>query len=414
MTTTSLYLDPAHPNFARDPYAQLAALRRTAPVHWSPALKGWTVLQYDAVRHVLSNPTHSADTFTTYYQSLSPERQSQTQSLLRFLGNWLVFIDPPRHIRMRRITAKVFTTHALQKIETNVVSIVDHLLADMQRDAASGQTEQDLVARFSNPLPAYVIMDMLGVPRALLPEMKQWSDDIKLFIGVALNAEDKYTRATQGVDAMADAFRALIAAHRANPEDDILSLLIAARDDEADGSALTDDEIIATAILFLFAGHETTTNLVTMASLAMMRDEPLRQTFLGLDQPAQIELAVEEFLRHDGPTPIMMRVANVDHDLGDQHIKKGERVFPVIASANRDESVFENPDQINFSRTPNRHLTFGYGTHFCLGAPLARMEAKIALPKLHKTFPTMAATQPPVWADGYTLRGPTHLPVRLC
>lgn len=402
------YLDHRDPRFRVDPYPLLAEMREVAPLHWSPAVRGWAVLRYDLVHHVLNSPQHSADTFTPYYKALPPDFQIQTESLMRFLGNWLVFIDPPKHTRMRRLTAKVFTTRALQTIRPNVSDIVGHLIADMQ-----DHDELDLVAGFSNPLPAYVIMDMLGVPRTMLPDMKAWSDDIKLFIGVSGNTENKYPRARHGVEAMAAAFRDLIDDHRRTPRDNILSLLIAARDDEADGGRLTDDELIATAILFLFAGHETTTNLVSMASLAMMRDENLRQDFLGLTAPEGIENAVEEFLRHDGPTPVMMRLAVEDHELAGQEITAGEKMFPVIASANRDPSMFDAPDVIRLDRTPNRHLTFGYGTHFCLGAPLARMEAQIALPALHRAFPRMTLAGEPEWADGLTLRGPSVLPVRL-
>ena len=163
----------------------------------------------------------------------------------------------------------------------------------------------------------------------------------------------------------------------------------------------------------MFAGHETTTNLITMASRALMLDSELRATFQRLRAFEEVELAVEEFLRHDGPTPVMMRVAAEDHELGRQHIAKGERVFPVIASANRDGDIFHDADRIDLSRTANRHMTFGFGTHFCLGAPLARMEAQIALPELHRRFPAMQLTGDTEWADGLTLRGPVALPVRL-
>lgn len=401
-------LDPRDPAFRVDPYPSLAALRASAPVHWSPALKGWVVLRYDSVMHVLNSPRHSADSFRPSYKALPSAFQAESESLLRYLGNWLVFTDPPDHTRLRRLTARVFTSRSLQAIRPNVERIVEHLIADLD-----GHDEVDLVARFANPLPAYVIMDMLGVPRALLPEMKAWSDEIKLFIGVASSVENKYARARHGVEAMADAFRGLIAAQRQAPKDNILSLLIAARDDEG-GGRLTDDELIATSILFLFAGHETTTNLISMASLALMRDERLRAEFLSLGGDAgRVELAVEEFLRHDGPTPVMMRIATEDHALEGQEIAAGARVFPVIASANRDPDVFDEADTIRLGRTPNRHATFGYGTHFCLGAPLARMEAQIALPALHRRFPKMHVAAAPDWADGLTLRGPTTLPVHL-
>ena len=243
MAPAQAYLDPRAPGFRSDPYPMLAALRAEAPVHWSPALKGWVVLRYEQVKHVLHSPQHSADSFSPYYNALPSVHQQNCETLMRYLGNWLVFIDPPKHTRMRRLTAKVFTTRSLLQIQPNVEAIAAHLIGEMEQAHAQGNDEMDLVAAFSNPLPAYVIMDMLGVPRAMLPDMKIWSDEIKLFIGVAQGVPDKYDRARHGVEAMAEAFRALIGEHRKNPRDNILSLLIAARDD-ADGGKLTDYELI--------------------------------------------------------------------------------------------------------------------------------------------------------------------------
>ena len=197
----------------------------------------------------------------------------------------------------------------------------------------------------------------------------------------------------------------------ASPKGDVLSTLVAAHEEGA--ARLTDDELIATSILFLFAGHETTTSLIAMASKAMMEQADLRRRFLALPDTA-IPTAVEEFLRHDGPTPVMMRIALHDHDLGGRGVKTGDRVWTMIGAANRDPAQFSEPDTIDLARNPNPHVTFGYGPHFCLGAPLARLEAAIALPALHRRFPHMTlagATIP--WADGLGLRAPERLVVRL-
>jgi len=222
---------------------------------------------------------------------------------------------------------------------------------------------------------------------------------------------DKYDRARIGVEAMAAAFRTVIAEHRRSPKEDILSLLIAARDD--DNGSLTDDELIATCILFLFAGHETTTNLITMASMHLMNWPDQHALFLSTESPKAIEAAIEEFLRFDGPTPSMVRIAVQDHEISGQAIKAGERIYAVIAAAYRDPDAFDSPDQLDIARQSKRHYAFGYGTHFCLGAPLARLEASIALPALHKRFPNMQPAGEPEWSDGMTLRGPLSMPVAL-
>ncbi len=400
------FLDPRAPSFVADPYPILAHFREANPVHWSPAMKAWVVTRYDDVRAVLLDAGLSSDTVSPFYRAQPSETQAKIELLMRYLGNWLVFRDPPDHTRLRRLASRVFTTESLDAIRPNVRRIVAHLLDDLE-----GRDAVDLVADFSNRLPAYVIMDMLGIQRDRLSEVKHWSDEIKLFIGAAQNTPDKYDRARAGVLAMAGMFQELIEEQRRAPRDNVLRMLVEANSVE-DGR-LSDDELIATSILFLFAGHETTTNLITMASLHMMAHPDQRDRFIALDDAGAIAVAVEEFLRFDGPTPSMVRIAVRDHEIAGVTVKEGQRIYAMIASANRDPAVFAAPDVLDVSRAVNRHVTFGYGAHFCLGAPLARMEANIALPALHRAYPQMVLAATPAWADGLTLRGPTSLPVSL-
>lgn len=406
-TASSLHLAPADPAYRANPYPLLARLRAEDPVHWSPALKGWVVTRYADVQNVMRASQMSADRITPFYASLPTDTKARVESLVRYLGKWLVFRDPPDHTRIRALIARAFTPKALAEIRPAVESIVAHLLVGLQ-----GRSEIDLVADFANPLPAYVIMDMLGIPRAMLADFKTWSDEIRLFIGTAKSTPDKYERTRRGVEAMAAAFRDLIADHRRARKTDILQTLIDAHEDGQ--GRLTDDELIANAILFLFAGHETTTALIAVGSAALMRNPEQRRRFLALDKPEAIATAIEEMLRFDGPTPAMVRIALDDHVLSGKRIAKGDRVYTMIASANRDPSVFDDPDTFDIARTPNPHMTFGFGTHFCLGAPLARMEAQIALPRLHAMYPEMEMLGGDLdWADGLVLRGPARLPVRL-
>lgn len=400
------YLDPHEAAFIANPYPSLARLREEAPVHWSPPLRAWVATRYDDVHAILHDRQLSADTVTPFYKAQPAETRAKIETLMRYLGNWLVFKDPPDHTRLRNLVSRVFTSRALSPVRANVDQITAELLDRMQPE-----TTTDLVEAFSNPLPAYVIMDMLGVPRDKLPEMKHWSDEIKLFIGSARSVPDKYDRARAGVEAMAAEFQNVINQRRSNPTDDILSTLIAAHD-ENDGR-LSDDELIATCILFLFAGHETTTNLITMASMHLMQAPAQRDLFLDLNDEADIGAATEEFLRFDAPTPSMVRIAVEDHNLGEHRIKAGERIYAMIAAANRDPDAFENPDALDIQRPAKRHYAFGYGTHFCLGAPLARLEAAIALPALHRRFPEMRQAGEALWSDGMTLRGPLSMPVNL-
>jgi hypothetical protein len=406
MTAAAPIFDPADPAFRVDPYPMFARLRAENPVHWSPPLRAWVVTRHDDVRTIMRHDAMSADRITPFYRALSPDGRSQVEVLVRVLGRWLVFRDPPDHTRLRALIARAFTPKELATIRPNVEAITALLLQRMR-----GHDAIDLVAAFANPLPAYVIMDMLGVPRDRLDEMKSWSDDIKLFIGTSQSTSDKYARARRGVEGMAAMFRELIADHRARPRADVLMTLIEANEDGS--GRLDDEELVATAILFLFAGHETTASLIAMATRALTSAPDVRLGFLALKEPRAIQLAIEEFLRFDGPTPAMIRVALTAHEIGGHRIADGDRVVTLIGSANRDEAVFEAADVLQLSRDPNPHVTFGYGSHFCLGAPLARLEAQIALPALHRQFPAMVPAGAVTWADGLTLRGPTTMPVRL-
>ncbi|MFD2856221.1 cytochrome P450 [Seohaeicola zhoushanensis] len=243
-----------------------------------------------------------------------------------------------------------------------------HLLDQLEERQAD---RIDLIREFALLVPAYVIMDMLEVPREMLAEFKSWSDDMAVFIGGARNADDKCHRAARGCQKMSSYFREIINERSANPRPGFLMDLINARDE---GDQLTEDELVATCILILFAGHETTTNLIGNASLLLLR-HPDQLAALRAD-PALIDGAIEEVLRHDGPTNALVRVVAQDHEIEGRKLREGERVFVMINSANRDPRIFEDPDRFDIRRNPNRHLTFGQGIHVCLGARLAREEAR--------------------------------------
>jgi cytochrome P450 len=405
--------DPATPGFDNDPYPLFQRLRADNPVHWSPALKAWVVTRYADVQHVLRDGALSSDRVTPFFRSQPSAMQAKYAAVLKYLGGWLVFRDAPDHTRLRNLVARAFTPKELARIRPNIVGITEHLLSDLQQ---RGPGTLDLVDAFANPLPAFVIMDMLGVPRSMLADMKVWSDDIRLFIGTAKSTPEKYDHIQRGTTAMAGAFRQLIREHRATPQPDVLSTLIAANETPVDGGAakLSDDELIATAILFLFAGHETTTGLIAMGSYHMLQRPDVRRQFVATShRPAMAAAAVEEFLRFDAPTPAMVRIAVVDQMIGGHSVKAGDRIWALLGAANRDAAEFPDPDRLDITRTPNRHVTFGFGPHFCLGAPLARLEAQIAMPLLHQRFPAMQLAEPPQWSDGLSLRGPLHVRVEL-
>lgn len=400
--------DLGDPAVNADPFPAFARLREEDPVHWSPAMKAWIVTRYDDVKRVaLDNRAISADRLTPFFAA-QPERQGRIECLMRYLNHWMVFKDPPDHTRLRRLFNKVFTPSAVEALRQNVEEIVTLLLDGMDAKAARGEPI-DWIADFAYPLPATVIMDLLGVPRGDLRRVKVWSDDIALFIGTAQVAGDKYARAEAGARAMSDYFRTLVDQRTAVPEEDMISRLVAARDER---EALSADEVIGTCILLLFAGHETTTNLIGNGILYNLR---FRREWERLRaSPSLIESAVEEWLRYDGPTGALARVVVRDLEFGGKRLKAGERVFAFANSANRDSAQFAEADRFDIGRSPNPHLTFGHGIHFCLGAPLARLEAQIAARHLIDRFPNIRlAADRHDWHDSLILRGIKRLPIEI-
>jgi len=400
--------DLGDPAVNADPFPAFARLRAEDPVHWSPAMKAWIVTRHDDVKRVaLNNVEISADRLTPFFQA-DPTRRGWVENLMRYLNHWMVFRDPPDHTRLRRLFNKVFTPSAVAALRPGIEQVVAALLDGMAAKAAGGATP-DWIADFAYPLPATVIMDLLGVPRSDLGRVKVWSDEIALFIGTAQVAGDKYRRAEQGAQAMAAYFRALVDGRTAAPRDDLISRLVLARDEQ---EQLHTDEVIGTCILLLFAGHETTTNLIGNGFLYSMRFRDAWERLRG--EPALVDSAVEEWLRYDGPSGAVARVMAADLEFGGRRLKQGQRVFAFVNAANRDPEQFPEAERFDIARRPNPHLTFGHGIHFCLGAPLARLEAQIALRRLLERFPDIRlAGGAPQWHDSLILRGVKALPVHL-
>ncbi len=400
----ALVYDPADPAVMANPYPVLARLRENDPVHWAPALKSWIVTRHADVRDLLLGDSLSVNRLMGFYRSLPPREADLLRDIIRYLNLWIAFRDPPDHTRLRRIMRHAFTPVAVDALRPGIEGIVAGLLDRL----AGRRGTVDLVRDFALLVPAFVIMDMLGIPRDRVDEVKTWSDDLATFIGGARNAADKYERAARGCREMAGFFKGMIAERRANPRPGFLMDLINARDE---GDQLSDDELVATCILVLFAGHETTTNLIANAVLTLLR-HPDELARLRAD-PGLTDGMIEEVLRYDGPTNALVRVVAKDHDLHGRQLREGDRVFVMVTAANRDPRAFDDPDRFDIGRNPNRHLTFGQGIHICLGARLAREEGRIAVPALLHRFPRLALAGEPVWLDAMVPRGLVRLPVTL-
>jgi cytochrome P450 len=398
----SLAYDPRRPEVLADPYPVLHHLQDEDPVHWSEILGGWVLTRYDDVKAALGDPRMSSDRITPFVNHYAKGGRGELGELGRLVGLWAVFTDPPTHTRLRGLMNRAFTSRAVEQLRPRIEEIVADLLGAVQ---PSGR--MDVIRDFAYPLPITVIAEMIGVPREDREAFKLWSDELAAFIGSALATPDKYERAARAITAMADYFRRMIPARRANPCEDIMSALVASWDRD---DPLGEDELVASCILLLFAGHETTTNLIGNGVLALLR-HPAQARALR-DHADLTSSAVEEILRYDGPTPAMVRVAVEDIGLEGRTIRHGDRVFTMINAANRDPRQFAEPDRLDLARANNRHIAFGYGIHFCLGAPLARLEAQIALPALLRALgePALDGAEP-AWLDSLVFRGVKSLPV---
>jgi len=394
--------DPTDPETINDPLPVLKALQDRDPVHWSDILRGWIVTRYDDVRRIQINENISADRLTPYYESQSSEQQNRIATLIRYLNTWVAFKDPPEHTRLRRLMNKAFTPGAVKGLHGSVEAAVTRLL-----DALEDRDEFDFIEQFAYPLPATVIMDMLGLPREDMEDLKDWSNKMQLFIGSATTSPDKYTLAQEGAVEMADYFRGVIVERENNPGHDMISKLLAIRDE---GDTLSEDEVVGTAILFLFAGHETTTNLLGNGVRALL-NHPDQLARLKTD-PGLIRPAVEEMLRYDGPTGAVVRVVRHTHELHGKSLEQGNRVFAMVNAANHDPRKFDEPGNFDITRSPNPHLTFNYGPHFCLGAPLARLEGEIAISEVIRRFPDLRLdAERYEYMDTLVMRGVRSMPV---
>lgn len=395
---------PNDPVVRANPYPTFKRLREEDPVHWSPRLKSWILTRYEDVARALASSDMSPARLTPFYAALPAATQATLADAMRYLNLWIVFRDPPEHTRLRRLVTTAFLPGTINGFRAEIERTTGVLL-----ERLGGDREVNLVEAYTMQLPARVIMTILGVVEESVHDIKAWSDDIMAFLFSARDIPDKYERARRGANSMAALFRVEIAKRRASPGPDLLSMLIDARDQ---GDALSEDELVATAMLLLFAGHETTTNLLSNATWQLLRHPVERARFIA--DPELTSTAIEEFLRIDGPSNSMSRVVRTEHQIAGKTLKAGDRVFAMINAANRDQSQFSDPDRLDISRQPNQHLTFGQGIHFCVGAQLARLEARIALPALFRRYPDLAAAaRAPVWHDSMIARGMSSLPVAL-
>lgn len=394
-----LDLDPAGAGFIADPYPSLAEARARRPIFRSAALGGWVVTRYADCRALLKDQRLSADRMSPFFGHMPAERRGRVERLEAMVTRWAVFVDPPDHTRLRALMNKAFNPRAIEGLAPMVLKRVDALI-----DAFPAEGRLDFIREFAYPLPATVIADLLGVPLEDVDLLKRWSDDLGAFVLTARATPDKYERAESAAREMEAYFGDLIEARRARPGEDAASWMIGAADRDA---RMSREELVATCVLLLFAGHETTTHLLGNGLWALLT-HPAEMARLRArrSDPDFVEGAVEEMLRWDGPSLAQVRVARECVEWQGAVFEPGDRIFLMLASANRDGDVFADPDRFDLSRTPGQNLAFGYGIHFCVGAPLARLEGRVAFPRLLERLPHVAlAPQALRWSDNLVVRG---------
>ncbi|WKX68810.1 cytochrome P450 [Streptomyces sp. XD-27] len=357
-----------------DPYAALARLRDAGPVHrirYPDGQTAWLVTRYDDVRQALADPRLSLD------KRHALPGNYRGFSLPPALDANLLNMDPPDHTRVRRMVVKAFTPGRVERMREPIRRIADALLDAVEADGGT-----DLLTHYATPLPITVICDLLGVPQDNRPDFRAWTD------AMITPDPQRPEQAKEAVGHMLRFYTGLIASKRAEPGDDLLSDLIAVRDDEDGGDRLSEDELTSLAFLILFAGYENTVHLIANSLLALL-DQPEALDKLRA-QPELIGPAVEEFLRYDGPAPLAIRrFPLADMEIGGVAVPAGETVLLSLAAANRDPAHFNEPDRLDIHRSHSGHLALGHGIHYCLGASLARLETEIALSALLKRFPRL-------------------------
>lgn len=387
------------PEVLADPYPLYARLRAEDPVHWDPFLHAWIVTRYSDVLTVLHD--YSADRTPTPEQ-LTAMGLSHLTPIAKVMVRQMLFMDAPAHTRLRGLASVAFTPRRIDVLRAHIQEIADRLL-----DSAVPSGRMDLMAQFANPLPAIVTAEMLGVPAEDHERLKLWSADFAEMLGNFQHNPDRVPRVLRSVEEMTEYFRGAIADQRRTPREGLVRSLLTA---EVDGDRLSEEEVIANCIVTMVGGQETTTNLIGNGVLTLLRHPPELERLR--EDPSLSASAVEELLRYESPSQHTARMAPSDRELGGRPIRKRQAVIAVMGAANRDPERFPDPDRLDLSRQPNRHVAFGWAAHFCFGAPLARMEGQIAFDTLLRRLPELRLAPGPLeWRENLGLRGLKSLPV---
>jgi cytochrome P450 len=406
-TASPTSYDPWSPAFVADPYPAYARLRREAPVEYFAPTDQWLISRHEDVDALLRDRRlgrsylHVA-TPAEFGREPEPER---LDPFWRVVRAGMLDVEPPDHTRLRRLVSRAFTPRMVTRLQPMVVRTAEGLVDDLL-DAGSDGSPVDLLSMLAEPLPVTVIAEMLGIPAADRHLLRPWSADICGMYELNPSREAQDRAVTASVE-FGDYLRGLAAERRVRPGDDLISALTQVVDE---GDVLTEDELVGTCVLLLNAGHEATVNMTGNGWWSLFRN-PDQLAVLRSDIDGVLPTAIEELMRWDTPAQMFERWVLEDIEVAGVTIPRGAEVALLFGSANRDPAVRENPDVLDVRRTPNTHLSFGLGAHYCLGAALARIELSASYGALLRRVPGLALVAEPRWKPGYVLRGLEELRV---
>jgi cytochrome P450 len=387
-----------------NPYPLFHGLRENDPIHWCESLKCWLGFRYDDTFAALNNPRLLVGRQGLYDGVLTEDNRKKGHPLVKHIDMWLQNQNAPRHARLRRLAGIAFTPRMVKDLAPRIRGIVRDRLEHIRE-----MGECDFMAEFCYWVPATVICDMLGLPHSDHDQFRAWVSDLMSFassVGPSLN--DAVDPADQALQGLKGYFDKVIADRKAHPGQDLISALASA---EEDGDRLTHEELFGMCVFLFVAGHETTMSLLGNGTMLLLSHQDQLQRF-DPDDPKVVRSAIEEFVRYESPVTRAVRVAGEDMQLRGRTIREGETVIFLLSAANRDPAQFPDPDRLDIRRQPNKHLGFGWGRHFCIGAELARLEAMTAFPMIVKHLPNLRMTSQQIqWRGIFGIRSLQSLPV---
>ncbi|WP_103669565.1 cytochrome P450 [Pseudanabaena sp. BC1403] len=406
MTTNSVKFDPFSPDFHANPYPIYDWLRQHDPIHWS-FMQAWVITRHHDVDALLKAPQlHVDDLPMRLRQKSQYLKQGNFEALAQTIENWLFFLEPPHHTKLKSLVAKAFSPQMIETMRPAIAELVDRLLTQAEQKASQNNGEIDVMTDFAAPLPAMTVTQILGVPLEDHDKLMRWSYDLFFVFDQPMSLSGYQKQNEIAIEAR----EYLINLMETKPSG-LIGQLMAARDR---GTQLSEDEILGFCIMLLIVGQETTKSLIGNSVLALLQHpQALAELQQNLDL---VPAAIEELLRYDSPVQVIARLATEDFEYGGKTIHAGDKVILCLGAANRDRKTFPEPDQINFHRH-NYNLPFGGGLHYCLGAALARVQGQIAIKSLIQRYPHLALTDfsnsDLQWRESITLRGLKTLSVRL-